>query len=488
MRVLATYVTLFFVFLASWASDSSVTATRVSLTKDSQRVNLSMDLVLDSLTLHRNRQLFVTPYLHDSQGHSTALPTVLVNGRNMQYVYERSGLPARLKQEYSDLAQVVARRNGTPQRVAYVAAVPVEAWMKRGRCDLRLSVDTCGCGQELASGESAPVASVDFNPVANMHLAFVTPAVTELPVVAHEGKARVQFEVDSVTLHAEPYVCRNGQRLDNRQQLAVIDDSIRYALSDEHVEIASISICGYASPESPYTHNDYLATGRSRSLAEYLAQRHHLPQERCTFSAVPENWEEFRQMTVEAQDITEEQRTSLLTLIDRPVYGPADYDAKERELKTSPRLARLYRRLLLPVWFPMLRCTKFVIHTRLRPMSDEQLAEVIKTQPQLMSLNQMFRVARLYPEGSSEFMTTIHTALHYYPDDPVANANAAIAELRAGHYDQAEAYLEKAGAQPEAENARGVLATQRGNYEEALRHFEAAGTLPEAIKNKDLLR
>ena len=234
-------------------------------------------------------------------------------------------------------------------------------------------------------------------------------------------------------------------------------------------------------------HNDYLATNRSKSLAAYLAQRYQLPQERCMFSAVPENWEEFRQMTQESRDITEAQRTSLLELIDRPVYGPTDYDAKERELKTSPVFARLYRSTILPVWFPLLRCTKFVINTRLRPMSDTQLAEIIKKQPQMLSLNQMFRVARLYPEGSEEFDATIHTALRFYADDPVANTNAAVAALKAKRYDEAAALLNKAGNLPEAENARGVLAAFKGNYESAASHFEKAGSLPEAQKNKALL-
>ena len=43
------------------------------------------------------------------------------------------------------------------------------------------------------------------------------------------------------------------------------------------------------------------------------------------------------------------------------------------------------------------------------------------------------------------------------------------------------------GTLPEAENARGVLATLRGDYESALLHFAAASLLPEAQKNKEML-
>lgn len=460
----------------------------VSITADKGQTTVSMNIALDSLQLGNNRQLFVTPYLEGADHQTALLPTVLVNGRNMQYVYERSGLTEKARETYHNINKVVKRLNGTTQSVGYLATVDLYPWMSRGEVTLRLSVDTCGCGMTVGNGLSDTLATMNMNPAKQMRLAYVTPPVTEQPVVAHEGKARVQFEVDSVTLHTSPYTCRNGQRIDNRTQLRIIDDSISYALSDPNVEIAAIRVCGYASPESPYVHNDYLATGRSRALSLYLSRRYSLPADRCTYSAVPENWEEFRQQVEEANELTDAQRKALLALIDRPAYGPSDYDAKERELKSSKIFSRLYREKILPVWFPRLRCTKFVINTRLRPMPDEKLAEIILTAPQLLTLNQMFRVARLYPEGSEAFNKTIATALRYYAQDPVANTNAAITAIKNGQLDIAEELLLKAGNLPEAENARGVLATFRGDYEAALLHFDAASSLPEAQKNKELLK
>lgn len=87
-------------------------------------------------------------------------------------------------------------------------------------------------------------------------------------------------------------------------------------------------------------------------------------------------------MVVNANDITEKQREDLLSLIDAPAYGPSDYDAKEKMLKTDPRFAQLYKSLILPKWFPILRATKFQIKTRLKPLDDQKLAEVMKTTPE----------------------------------------------------------------------------------------------------------
>ena len=224
-----------------------------------------------------------------------------------------------------------------------------------------------------------------------------------------------------------------------------------------------------------------------RPRADYLGQRYHLPKGASKYSAVPENWDEFRDQVENAKDITETQRADLLALIDQPAISPADYDAKEKTLKTDPRFAKLYASKILPEWFPHLRATKFAISTRLKPMPDEKLAEIIKTNPNLLSLNQMFRVARLYPEGSEDFDRAIATALRFYPDNEVANLNSAVVALRNNELKTAEALLKKAGNSPEALNARGVLEVYNNNFDKALEYFNAAGNLPEAVRNKAML-
>ena len=446
--------------------------------------NLQLNYVLDSLRLGSNRQILVTPVVEGAQGQQVAFPTVLINGRNMHYAYERGTVRDRLADSY-DIVTEVRRYNGKAQEVAYSATTPFRDWMYESDAAITFRYDTCGCGR--FAGQEIERIPLELNPVNQMSLAWLTPQVTELPVLIHEGKARVQFEVDKTELHPEPYVCRNGQRIDNREQLAIIDDSIRYATTDPNVEIARIEITGYASPESPYTHNDYLATNRSRALAEYIGDRYSLSPEVTAYGAVPENWTEFRQQVLDAKDITEKQRADLLELIDRPAYGPADYDAKERELRTDPRFAQLYRSTILPKWFPQLRATKFAISTRLKPMPDEKLAEIILKSPEQMSLNQMYRVARLYSEESPEFRRTIEIALKHFPDNPEANTLGAIFAIQSGDYDRAAQLLERAGDNPEANNARGIVATKRGDFKAAASFFDAAGRLPEAKRNKALL-
>lgn len=449
------------------------------------RMKFSADIVLDDLKLKSNRQIFLTPILEDGEGNSEVLPAALVNGRAMQIAWERGTVSAGDRYE-NGVEVAVRRRNGKPQTINYNVSVPMQKWMWGRTASVKWMIDTCGCGQYNGSVMKSDEL-LRLNPAEKMRASYMVPALAPLPVVKHEGRARVQYEVNQSVLHTGPYVCRNGQPIDNRLELKTIDDSISSALSNKNMEITKIKICGYASPEGSYVGNEKLSTDRSRSLATYIADRYRLPAGKSEYSAVAENWEGFKKLVEEDKYLTPEQRASLLELIDRPAYGPADYDAKERELKTNPKYSGIYRKIILPEWFPQLRTTKFEIQTQLKPLSDEELAQVIKTDPDKMSLNQMFRVSKLYPEGSPEFNEVMDTMLKYYPDDEAANLNAASAALKGGDLQKAETLLKKAGDSPEAWNARGILASWKGEMDEARKFFKEAGALSEASKNLEML-
>lgn len=449
------------------------------------RIRYSADIVLDGLKLGANRQVYLTPVIEDGEGHSAVLPSALVNGRSMQIAWNRGTVKSL--QKYTNGVSIVEKRNnGKPQTISYNVSAPMEKWMWSPTASVRWMVDSCGCGH-LAGSVAMEQNLLSLNPAEKMRVSYVVPTVKESPVAIHEGQAHVQYEVNQSDLHTEPYVCRNGQPIDNRLELQIIDDSISYALSNKNVEIAKISICGYASPDGSYVNNERLSTDRSRSLADYIVERYSLPVEKREYSAVAENWAGFRQLASEDTYLDPDVRKALIELIDRPAYGPIDYDEKENILKTDPRFRSVYYSIILPEWFPQLRTTKFEIQTRLKPLSDEELAEVIKTDPEKLSLNQMFSVSSLYPEGSPEFNSVIDTMLKYYEFDEVANLNAASAAIKRGDFDKAEQYLAKAGNSPEVDNLRGVIATWRGDMDKARGYFRKAGVLPEAVKNLEML-
>ena len=474
------------------AMAQTVSTRNVDIHISGDYLSVSADIVLDSLKLGSNKQIFITPVIsaqEETPGSKTIqLPSVLVNGRNMHVSYERGVLRKFNEIRTHEIGQELQRHNGHPQTVAYTARIPMEEWMRSRAASVAFIYDECGCG--VSAGETISDPYVIFeNPIKEMTSIMIIPEVEEIPVQIHEGRARVQFEVDRTELHVNPYVCHNGQRIDNRDQIRIIDDSVKYALSDPNVEISAIELCGYASPESPYLHNMELADGRTKALARYLAQRYNLPEETVTYSSVPENWEEFREMVETSERLTERQRQQLLKLIDEPAFTPEEWDRKEWLLKTEPPYADLYRSFILPEWFPKLRATTFAVHTCLKNLSDEELKDVIRKTPEKMSLNQMYRVARMYPEDSQEFDEVMQIALRYYPRDQIAITNAATAAVAREDYERAKTLLARVPENtPEVYNLLGIIATAEGKYEDAKRYFDKAEGNANAERNRDLLR
>ncbi len=468
--------------------NGNVTINNLAATPAGERCIVTMDVVLDQLRLSGNHQLFVTPYIENQdKSEQVQMPSVLISGRNMHYIYLRTGQTKATGKTKYDIAKERYHKSGH-EVVAYNESTPLLPWMMDDNVNLYVHIDTCGCGR--AEGRDLLEAQmIDMNPVSTMQMMpYPQLSFDEDKIIKHEGKAKVQFEVDKFELHDEVYTYTHRQTrrkhvIDNREQLQIIDDSLRYALSSPNVELVGLEICGYASPESPYDHNEYLALNRARAVVEYVEKHDNIPAEICSYRAVPENWTDFRQQVLDATDITDQERADLLELIDSPVHSTADYDRKETELKTSKKFAQLYKSKIHPDWFPELRYTHFSISTHLKPRTVEELREIAKTEPHLLSLNQFYQVALSYEHGSQEFTDILESALKHYPNDEKANVNMASLLVEKRQYDEALKYLNNAGDSDEANILRGMISTYKRNFAEASRYFQKAGNTTEAHNN-----
>ena len=91
----------------------------------------------------------------------------------------------------------------------------------------------------------------------------------------------------------------------------------------------------------------------------------------------------------------------------------------------------------------------------------------MRTQPQKLSLQELFLVAQDCEPGSKEFDEVFDIAVRMYPDDPIANLNAANTALRHKDLKAARRYLAKTSAIPQSVYARGICALLEKNYAEA---------------------
>ena len=115
-------------------------------------------------------------------------------------------------------------------------------------------------------------------------------------------------------------------------------------------------------------------------------------------------------------------------------------------------------RFLLENCYPALRHSDYTIEYEIRSYSTpSEIEAVLRTAPQNLSLEEFYILAQSYESGSEEFNELFEIAVRMYPDDPVANLNAANSAILKKDYRTALRYLEKAGDTPEAIYTRGVL-------------------------------
>lgn len=436
-------------------SGAKVSDTGIERVRDS--VVISMDICLDSMQVHSNRSVVMQPLLESENGKAW-LPALEVMGRRRHIYYQRNA-----QATYADNPmKVIRKRNGEPQTVAYRTTLPYASWMDRAKLDM--TEDLCGCGQVQDNGEQTlGQADVAFMP----RLAYVSPQAVTRKTRELSGTAYLDFPVNKTVIH--PDYRRNPQ------ELAKIRATIDTVRQDPDTRITAIRIKGFASPEGSWQLNTRLAKGRTDALKRYVIDRYNFSDTLFTTAYEPENWEGLRAY-VQQTGLRDKQE--IIDIID----SGEEPDPKEARLKREH--PQSYRHLL-EVCYPGLRRTDYVISYHIRGFNVDEARDIIRTQPQKLSLQEMFAVAQTYPPGSPEFNQVFDVAVRLFPDDPVANLNAANALLQSGHTDQAKPYLDKAGDTPQAQNARAVALLLQSRYDEALpllRQAREAG-LEEAAAN-----
>lgn len=411
---------------------------------------VSWQMVMDSLRVRANQTLVFTPVVEDAAGHTQVMRSLIVNGRKQHYVYLRNGG----NHNYPDAIEVW-RHNGTEQTYAYREAIALEPWMNNAT--VRINTDTCGCGNLMGHNVGQ---TIEVNPhwERKCQVAYVQPTVEgDDPVLSLQGRAYLDFPVNRTELHPDYH--------NNAAELHKIMATIDTVRNNSKVNITSISIHGYASPEGPWDNNVRLAKGRAATLTDYVKRQYNFPASVYHVQSTPEDWAGLDSFIVHSNM---PEREALL----RIVRSDLEPDARDRKLKTD--YPEAYS-TLLNACYPYLRHSDYEVQYKIRPMSDQEAAQLINTEPRLLSLTKMYRIARLYAEGSDEYNKVMTTAANVYPTDPMANLNAANTALRQGDVLLAKEYLKRVDNNlPQALNLRGIIALTEGHYEVARELFTTA--------------
>lgn len=454
---------------AAVISPAGVKVSSINCEKSESR--LIVDAVIDVAALkdiRSDREVWITPVLKAvNSADSIAFSPVCVAGHNRYYLLMRQSGDRNLQNS------LLRAKNTSSVPVHEV--VEYQPWMEYAT--VTFAAQEKGCCEDPGPMTVIPGDTIDFIPrVFEAEWAFITPPA-ETKTFSLSGSAYIDFPVNRTELY--PDYRRNPEEL--KAIIATID-KVR---NDGDITIDSITITGYASPEGPYDNNVRLAAGRTKTLIEYVRDLYSFPQSKLRQASVPEDWAGLEARLL-LTDIV--NRDAILSIARDTTIAP---DARDAKLKKSFPIQ--YRWMLENI-YPALRHSDYTIDYTVVDYNDvAKIAEMITTAPQKLSLGEMFTLANTLDPNSDQYREVFEVAVRMYPDNKIANVNAANAALKFGDFTNAAKYLDKCGDMPEAIYLRGVYKALQKEYTAASALFEkVAGTMPQAaaalrqIKDKKL--
>jgi outer membrane protein OmpA-like peptidoglycan-associated protein len=400
-----------------------------------------------------------------SETEEIELPKVYVQSeaKNKAFIRELELNDKVYKEFESNLPYAIVKPKG---RLNYHISVPYEAWMAEAVLDVE--EDLCGCGDankvarsRIFEGQTKDVIP---QPVYKMQpqLAYIQPEVEKLKTRIEIGNAYLDFPRGKNEILPD-----FGH---NPAELAKIDKMIKTIGTNEDITVQSVTMIGYASPESSEPFNNELSQARSESLMKYFVKNSTIPTSLFEARMGGEDWEGLKLLL---EDFPLSNKSEILKLIKTI----ADFDTREKAISKVGG-GRPYK-IIYEELYPKLRRVVCQVDYTVKDFSVEEAKENLELAPQLLSLNEMYLVANTYEVGSPEFVKVFEVARAEFPDDPVANLNGAAAALEKGNLKDALKYLQKTDVStPEYANNMGVYQMLKGDYREAeksLKHAESQG-------------
>jgi outer membrane protein OmpA-like peptidoglycan-associated protein len=441
-------------------------------------VQLVMDIDLTNVNINTGRSLLLTPVLTMPQGREVKMKNILLNGRQRHKAFTRevalNGWEHQVKKAHYAVIPLT-KENRKVYR--YTQSVGFENWMREAK--MNIETDLCGCAgyiQQIASEKVANrivlEGAKEYRTLPNV--AYIRPEVEQIKARSESSDVFLDFPVARTEI--------NPGFGNNPRELAKIEQIMNEIRTDKNLTVTGVMITGYASPEGDVNFNNQLSRGRAEALRNYLSMRAGIPNHLYQVGFGGEDWEGLARLV---QNSYIEPKNAVLSIIN---YNNNPVERKNR-LKALNG-GRVYQQLLHTL-YPQLRRVVAKIDYNARNFNIEEAKQIIKTHPKQLSLNEMFLVANTYPEGSKEFMEVFEIAVKIFPDDPVANLNAAASALLTKDLSRAERYLQRADkSAPEYYNNLGVLSMMQGNNARAKNLFQRASEsdIDAATRNLEELR
>lgn len=444
----------------------AISLSDVSLWQQGNSLYVDMVIDLKNLVIGSERSLTLTPLLTDGQ-HNVALQDIMINGRKRQKAYMRGMAISR------ETPSAIVIPYNKRDVLTYSQIIPYEPWM--ANASLNLVENLCGCAnyeemvaQELITND----VSTEAKRLSAMLplVAYIQPTVEVVKVRSEQYEAHLDFPVSKAVILPD--------FMNNHQELTNIQSMFGKIQDDKNLTVNSIGIEGFASPEGPLKFNEQLSQSRAEALKKYLSTNEKIPASLYKVTFGGENWDGLVK-ALEASSMKE--KDTFLQIIN----STTDDVRRKQEIMRVGGGAP-YRMMLKEI-YPGLRKVDCTIDYTVANFDVEQGRMIIKENPKYLSLNEMYEVANSYPKGSKEFVDVFDVAVRMYPNDPVANLNAAAVSLTKKDMKAVLKYMEKANGQTaEFINNTGVYNFLNGDVNRAVTAFDQAARMGNKAAKENL--
>jgi tetratricopeptide (TPR) repeat protein len=266
-------------------------------------------------------------------------------------------------------------------------------------------------------------------------------------------EANVQFLIQQATLRKSELKNNSVQEFVNLLQ--------RINRERETLNLSSVEVSAYASPDGGLTLNDRLASQRQTETEKYVRQTLKQTNNQAPIDAkyTAQDWEGFQEL-VKASNIQDKD------VILRVLSMYKDPEEREQQIKN---ISVAFKELADGI-LPQLRRSRMIINYETVGRDDYQIQNQLLTDPSQLSVEELLYGATLMTNIDRE-EKVYKTTTELYPSDPRAYNNLATIEYGKGNLSAAQQYIQQAlkinPNLPEANANLGLIALQTGDIQAA---------------------
>lgn len=283
-------------------------------------------------------------------------------------------------------------------------------------------------------------------------------------VIPDSKKADIHFVINQANL-------RNSEL--RAEDVAALKEFLKAAQENERIKIKNTEVSAYASPDGEVDLNTKLAGKRENVAGNYFkkelkkADVEMVNEEGfITLKNTPEDWEGFKALMEKSEIQDKELILRVLSMYSDPVV-------REKEIKNiSSAYVEIADQIL-----PELRRSILSVNIEKIGYSDEELVELVKSNPDTLNIEEMLYAATLF-EDNNEKLAIYTKASEAHPACLRAINNVGYANIKLNKLAEAKVALEKAkemkSDNPIVLNNLGVVAMMEGDVALAEEYFNAA--------------